>query len=97
MRRTNIYLPDDRLRVLRQLGEERGAPVSVLVREAIDAWLERLGARVVGEDEWQQRFDALLARRRKVAARLKPRQQAVDRDVARAIQEVRRGRAAARR
>ena len=97
MRRTNIYLPEDQLMALRRLGEQRAAPVSELVREAIDAWLAAHGVRVVGEDEWERRFADLMARRREDARGLKPSPGSVDRDVAEAVAEVRRARAARRR
>lgn len=67
-----------------------------LVREAVDEWLGRRGARMVGMDEWQQRFDALLARRADTATvGTDPEQVAAD--VADAVAEVRSGRARARR
>src|SRR6266568_2719190 len=59
MRRTNIYLPDEQLEALRQLGEQRDQPVAELVRQAVDAWLEAQGVEVIGEDEWASRFGAL--------------------------------------
>ena len=93
MRRTNIYLPDDRLATLRRLGEQRGVPVAALVREAVDSWLESQGVQVIGEDEWQLRFRALLTRRRKEARSLDVSTEEVENEVERALQEVRRLRA----
>ena len=93
----NIYLADEQADALRRVGERRGRPVAELVREAVDAWLEANGVRAVDEDEWDRRFDALLARRRRIAeeGRFDPAE--VERDVAEAVQAVRKARAARRR
>lgn len=96
MRRTNIYLSEDQLATLRALGGQRGIAMSELVRQAIDEWLRAQGVRVLTEDEWGQRFDALLSRPRLAGGR-RPSPSTVDRDVAAAVREVRRARAAGRR
>jgi Arc/MetJ-type ribon-helix-helix transcriptional regulator len=97
MRRTNIYLDDHQLDGLRRLAERRGRPVAELVREALDAWLDSQGVRAVPEDEWQRRFDDLLARRRGRARTRPVKPETVERDVLTAVREVRRARAARRR
>jgi hypothetical protein len=97
MERTNIYLETRQLETLRRLSQQRGEPVSTLVRDAIDEWLKARGAHVLGEDEWQERFARLLAARDKAAPGLKLSDEKVDRDVAAAIREVRKARAARRR
>jgi hypothetical protein len=97
MRRTNIYLDDDQLELLRNLGERRGEPVAVLVREAVDEWLRAQGARRVSEDEWQRRFDELLRRRDRIARERGFDEAEVERDVMAAVRDVRRARAARRR
>ena len=97
MQRTNIYLHDRQLESLRRLGELRGVPVAQLVREALDEWLESQGVRPLDEKVWQRRFDALLTRRRRIADELSPEEEAVGRDVALAVAEVRKARAARRR
>jgi hypothetical protein len=97
IRRTNIYLDDRQLDLLRRLAEQRGRAVADLVREAIDGWLEAQGVRAVSDDEWQRRFDALLARRRKLAGARPANEADVERDVLAAVREVRRARAARRR
>ena len=97
VRRTNIYLPDEQVRALKRLGAQRGTPVSELIRQAVAAWLRAKRSRVVAEDEWQRRFRSLLSRRRKIAASLKLGEDEVQADVARAIAEVWRTRAARRR
>ncbi len=93
MQRTNVYLDGRQLDLLRQLGAQRGQPVAGLVREAVDEWLERRGARLVNPDEWADRFSALLDRRSEVAAGIRPEQEQVDADVADAVAEVRSERA----
>ncbi|MGH2920734.1 MAG: ribbon-helix-helix domain-containing protein [Gaiellaceae bacterium] len=97
MKRTNIYLNDDQLELLRGLGEARGEPVAVLVREAVDSWLTAQGARRIPRDEWERRFDALLRRRDRIAREQGFTEEEVERDVMEAIREVRNARAARRR
>jgi hypothetical protein len=97
MQRTNIYLADRQLALLRQLGARRGEPVAGLVRVAVDEWLERQGARAVSGDEWQQRFTTLLDRRTDVAASRPDQERQVTADVTDAVAEVRSERARASR
>lgn len=98
VRRTNVYLDDRQLALLRRLGAQRGEPVAGLVREAVDEWLRRRGVHEVDEDEWQRRFTALLQRRAQTAERAGPDEAQVGADVADAVAEVRseRGRARGR-
>ena len=67
MKRTNICLDEEQLKLLRHLGQLRDEPVASLVREAVDSWLEAQGARRLSDDEWQRRFEALLDRRDRLA------------------------------
>lgn len=97
MRRTNIYLEEQQLELLRRLGVQRGEPVAGLVREAVDEWLERRGVRALTEDEWQRRFAGLLERRGAVADRIQPDERQVAADVSDAIAEHRAERARAGR
>jgi hypothetical protein len=97
MQRTNVYLDDRQLGLLRALSSMRGEPVAALVREAIDAWLEAQGARKVPDDEWRRRLGELLARREKIADELGLTEEQVERDVFEAIREVREAQAARRR
>ncbi len=97
MRRTNIYLDDRQIQVLRRLGEQRSAAVSELIREAVDAWLAAQGAHLIDEGEWHRRFTSLLQRRREVAQRLQPQPGQVDRDVTAAVAQLRRAAPARRR
>jgi Ribbon-helix-helix protein, copG family len=97
MRRTNIYLSEDQLDLLQQVATLQGRPVSELVREAIDDWLQAQGARRVTRDEWERRFDELLNRRDRIWRENKWDAEQVERDVMDAVREVRRARAARRR
>jgi hypothetical protein len=97
MRRTNIYLEDRQLEVLRRLGEQRAVAVSELIRAAVDSWLDAQGVRLMDEEEWERRFAGLLQRRRQAAKRLQPQPEQVERDVTAAVAEVRRTAAARRR
>jgi predicted DNA-binding protein len=96
MERTNIYLDDRELAALRMLSRQTGRPVAALVREAIDHWLDAQGVEVLTEDEWSRRFASLLGRRSRLAAAEGWTPEGVASDVARAITEVRRSRAARR-
>lgn len=89
MRRTNIYLDDRQLEVLRQLSGDRGRPIAALVREAVDGWLEAQGAQPVAPEEWGRRFAALLERRRSLAAAGGFDADAAERDVLEAVREAR--------
>lgn len=70
MQRTNVYLSDDQLRLLKHLAAEDQQSVATLVRDAVDAYLvERLK-----EDQvWTARLAELLNRvRRRVPASVPP-------------------------
>jgi hypothetical protein len=95
--RTNIYLDDRQIAGLRGVADRRGVTVAALVREAVDDWLARNGVQPVGADEWSRRFDALLSRREEAARAGGWGQEEVDREVAQAVNEVRRARTARRR
>lgn len=97
VRRTNIYLPDEQLDLLRRVSESQGRPVAELVRDAVDSWLTAQGVRAIPQDEWAARFDALMARRRTIAERERFSEDDVLRDVNAAVREVRRARPARRR
>jgi hypothetical protein len=97
MQRTNIYLSDQQLDLLRRLADQRGVAVAELVRQAVDTWLNEQGARLIPEDEWSKRFEALLERRRSIAQELTPSERQVEWDVAAAVTSARSARAARRR
>ena len=96
MQRTNIYLSQEQLDLLRRLGAQRDTPVATLVREAIDEWLKKQGVKPIAEDEWRRRFGDLLARRARLARDRGWSDAEVDRDVNAAVRDVRRARAARR-
>jgi hypothetical protein len=97
MERTNIYLDEREIAALRMLSRRTGRPVAGMVREAVDAWLEQQGIRVVPEDEWATRFANLLGRRGRLAAAEGWTEDGVSSDVAEAVAAVRRSRPAGRR
>jgi predicted DNA-binding protein len=41
MKRTNIWLKDDHVKKLKVISEKTGAPVSALIRKAIEAYLKK--------------------------------------------------------
>lgn len=59
MQRTNIYLDDDQLRLLKHLAAEDDTSVADLVRRALDLYL---AGRLVETSGWQERWDQLLIR-----------------------------------
>jgi hypothetical protein len=97
MKRTNIYLPERQLGLLRRVSESQGRPVAELVRDALDSYLAAHGIREIPEDEWGARFDALLARRRTIAERERFTDEAALKDVSAVVHQLRRKRAARRR
>lgn len=97
MRRTNIYLDDAELEALRSMGNLQGRPMAEIVREAVHDWLRRHGAQQVPDDDWRKRLGQLLDERGEVAATADWDLDDIERDVATAVAEVRRERAASRR
>ena len=61
MQRTNIYLSDDQLRLLKHLAAEDRQSVATLVRQAVDSYLS---GRMAEDEEWNQRLAQALARLR---------------------------------
>jgi hypothetical protein len=96
MRRTNLYLDPDKLRALKMLAAKEDASVSDLVREAIDAMIDR---RLNGHAPADPRSASLLddALRRVDAKRPPLTQDEIDRDVAGAVTEARADRSNRRR
>ena len=106
MKRTNIYLDDDQLRLLRHLAVEQDRSFTALVREALDDYLARQGLattpRVQGprlerpDAAWRARLDAVLGRLRAHApSDLTPEE--IEAEITTAHQEVRQERADRRR
>ena len=59
MHRTNIYLDEDQLRLLKHLAAEENKPVADLVRQAVDQFLRNRLENVV---TWQSDMAALIER-----------------------------------
>ena len=90
---SGLQLPEAQAKSLERLAAARGVAVTTLVQEAVDFWLQHQGS---VDEEWQRRFDELMARRREVAERLRVTDEGVERDVVGATDEARGGPAASR-
>jgi len=92
LRRTNIYLDDEQLRALKHLAAEERDSVAVLVRRAVNEYLERH----FGDNaDWAKRFDALVNRvQQRLPAGLTADQ--IEADITAAREEVGAARRAAR-
>ena len=72
MKRTNVYIDEEQLRVLRHVAVETGRSFTEIVREALNEYMKRRGvesaSRVIGprrtmsDEEWRSRFDSVLER-----------------------------------
>lgn len=70
MRRTNIYLDDQKLVLLKMLAAEEGKSVAELVRTAVDQLID---ARLVSQGDWANRLDSLVTRvRDRIPATIRP-------------------------
>jgi hypothetical protein len=74
-------------------GRDAQCPVAALIREAVDAWLSTQKVRSISEDEWNRRFDSLMARRTAIWKEHSWDPDEVERDVSEAVREVRAERA----
>jgi len=59
MQRTNVYLSEEQLRLLKHLAAEDRQSVATLVREAVDSYLAE---RLSHDQMWDQRLTQLLER-----------------------------------
>jgi hypothetical protein len=85
MRRTNIYLEDEKLLFLKLLAAEEGKSVAELVRTAVDQWID---ARLVGHSDWAHRLDSLVHRvRDRIPSQIRPEE--IEDDITAARAEVR--------
>ena len=48
MKRTNFYLTEAQIKGLKKISTKTGAPVSVLIRRAIDAYVKRPSSKKTG-------------------------------------------------
>ena len=103
MKRTNIYLAEDRSRLLRHLAIEQQRSFTDIVREALEEYLSRRGlvpgAGIIEppegspDDDWQQRIEAVLNRiRSAIPEDMDPDQ--IEEEITAARDEVRRQRSA---
>ena len=86
MRRTNIYLDEEQLKALKHRAAEDGKSVATLVRDAVDDYLVR---ERTAKADLDARWDALMARRRAIAAELDIPPEVIEADITAARQEVR--------
>jgi hypothetical protein len=93
MKRTNIYLEEDQLRLLKHLAVEEGRSFTELVRQALKEFLEHHHPpreRTFSPEEWNRRLEHLLSRVRRRAQPFPPEE--VEADVTAAVKESRRRR-----
>jgi Arc/MetJ-type ribon-helix-helix transcriptional regulator len=92
MQRTNIYLEDDQLRLLKHLAAEQRQSVADLVRRAVDLYLSQ---RLADDADWRVRLDQLVARiQARVPQEVSPDE--IEADITAAQAEVKQARRAAR-
>lgn len=93
MKRTNIYLDEDRLLTLKHLAVGENRSVADIVRSAIDTYLAE---RVVSDEVWRDRMNQLVER---VQGRISPEitPEEIEDDNTKAREETRRERHATRR
>ena len=90
MKRTNIYLEEDQLRLLKHIAVEEGRSFTELVRQALQEFLEhyrRGPTRPPVADEWDQRLEQLLARVRQRSSVFPPEE--IEADIRAASKESR--------
>jgi hypothetical protein len=103
MKRTNIYLDEDQLRLLRHLAVEQDRSFTAIVREALDDYLDRRGLSTAPRLQaprletpnaaWRARLDDVLERlRAHIPSDLSPEE--IESEIRAARQEVRQERAA---
>jgi hypothetical protein len=93
MKRTNIYLDEDELRLLKHIAVEEGCSFTDLVRQALQEFLEnhqQKTKRSSTKEEWNQRLDQLLTRVRKRTSTFLPED--IEADITIASKESRRRR-----
>ncbi len=85
MQRTNIFLDEDQLRLLKHLAAEENKPVADFVRQAVDQFLR---SRLENDVTWQNDMTALVERvRSRVSPAIDPDE--IERDIREARQDVR--------
>ena len=85
MQRTNIYLDEDQLQLLKHLAAEENKPVADLVRQAVDQFLRN---RLENAVTWQSDMAALIERvRSRVSLAIDPDE--IESDIREARQDAR--------
>ena len=85
MQRTNVYLSEEQLQLLKHLAAEDRQSVATLVREAVDTYLTE---RLARDQAWDQRLTELVERvRRRVPASTSPEE--IEADITAARQDAR--------
>ncbi|MCY0899911.1 MAG: ribbon-helix-helix domain-containing protein [Firmicutes bacterium] len=85
MQRTNIYLDEDQLRLLKHLAAEENKPVADFVRQAVDQFLH---SRLENDMTWQSDMTARIERvRSRVSPAIDPDE--IERDIREARHDVR--------
>lgn len=93
MHRTNIYLDDEQLCLLKHVAAEEGKSMADVVRLAVDLYLAR---RLVDDEQWRERFARLITRvQQRIPPEISPEEIEADITVARG--EVRQAHRATRR
>ena len=98
MKRTNIYLDDEQLRLLKHIAVEEGSSFTELVRRALQQFLKSHAEHANGsssEKNWNQRLERLLTRVHERTLISSPDE--VEADVTAASEELRRDKAHAPR
>lgn len=94
MKRTNIYLEEEQLRLLKHLAVEEGRSFTELVRQALQEFLERYQPKTA-RAQWSQRLEQLLERVHRRTRGFSPEE--IEADVTVASKEARRQRSHAPR
>lgn len=98
MKRTNIYLEEDQLRLLKHIAVKEGRSFTELVRQALQEFLacyQQNTKRVPSRDEWNRRLEQLLARVRQQTSAFFPEE--IEADITTASKQSRRRRSHATR
>ena len=102
MKRTNIYLEEDQLRLLKHIAVEEGRSLTELVRQVLQEFLKQYQlatssrrvrqktGQVASTDEWNRRLEQLLARVRRRTRAFSPKE--IEADITTASKESRRRR-----
>jgi Arc/MetJ-type ribon-helix-helix transcriptional regulator len=92
MKRTNVYLDEDELKLLKHIAIEEGKSFSEVVRQALRQFLQNYrvqpAPRQIPKKEWASRLEALLQRvQRRIAENTLPGK--IEAEITQASQEVR--------